>query len=42
MLEDKGIGNELVEKVTAFSTDYEHSLYVNLLEKMQSFVTPAK
>uniref|UniRef100_A0A224XU44 Putative complement component 1 n=1 Tax=Panstrongylus lignarius TaxID=156445 RepID=A0A224XU44_9HEMI len=42
MLEDKGICNELVEKLTTISTDYEHSLYVNLLEKMQRFVTPAK
>jgi len=38
MLEDRGITNELVEKLSDLATDYEHQLYVNLLKNLQSFV----
>ncbi|KAK9504554.1 hypothetical protein O3M35_010865 [Rhynocoris fuscipes] len=42
LLEDKGVHNEFVEKLTSFSTDYEHSLYIKLLEDMQRFVSSSK
>jgi len=38
MLEDRGINNEFVEKLSDFATDYEHQLYVNLLKKLQDFI----
>ncbi|XP_014240636.1 complement component 1 Q subcomponent-binding protein, mitochondrial isoform X4 [Cimex lectularius] len=39
MLEDKGISNEFVEKLTEFSTAYEHKSYISLLENVQQFVS---
>ncbi|KAG8230840.1 hypothetical protein J437_LFUL010237 [Ladona fulva] len=36
-LEDRGITNEFVEKLSDFSTHYEHMSYVNLLQQIQSF-----
>jgi complement component 1 Q subcomponent-binding protein len=39
LLEEKGISNEFVDKISEFSTTYEHNLYVSLLEKMQKFTS---
>lgn len=39
MLEEKGISNEFVEKISDFSTAYEHSLYIALLENTKKFVS---
>lgn len=36
-LEEKGISNEFVEKISDFSTAYEHSSYITLLENLQKF-----
>uniref|UniRef100_A0A1B6CV40 Complement component 1 Q subcomponent-binding protein, mitochondrial n=1 Tax=Clastoptera arizonana TaxID=38151 RepID=A0A1B6CV40_9HEMI len=36
-LDEKGITNELIEKVSDFSTAYEHSSYIALLESLQKF-----
>ncbi|XP_046390311.1 complement component 1 Q subcomponent-binding protein, mitochondrial isoform X2 [Ischnura elegans] len=38
-LEDRGISNEFVDKLSQFSTQYEHKSYVNLLEKLQKFAS---
>jgi len=38
MLEDRGIGNEFIEKLSDFATDYEHQLYVGMLKNLQNFV----
>ncbi|XP_072949621.1 complement component 1 Q subcomponent-binding protein, mitochondrial isoform X2 [Epargyreus clarus] len=37
LLEEKGIGNEFVQKLSDFSTAYEHAAYINLLETMSKF-----
>lgn len=37
-LEEKGISNEFVEKVSQYSTAYEHSAYIGLLEGLSKFV----
>lgn len=37
LLEDKGINNEFIEHLTDFSTKYEHSQYINMLENIQKF-----
>lgn len=39
LLEEKGISNEFVEKIANFSTLYEHSRYINLLENLSKFTT---
>jgi len=36
-LEERGITNEFVEKLSSLATAYEHKLYIGLLEKLQSF-----
>lgn len=38
LLEDKGITNDFVEKIVEFSTAYEHSKYIKMLENVQHFV----
>jgi len=38
MLEERGVTNEFADKLSAYATNYEHSLYVQLLSKLQSFV----
>jgi len=38
MLEERGVTNEFVDKLSAYATNYEHSLYVQLLSKLQNFV----
>jgi complement component 1 Q subcomponent-binding protein len=38
-LEERGISNEFVEKLSDFSTAYEHSLYIALLESTKKFVS---
>jgi len=38
MLEDRGITNEFVQKLSDFSTEYEHQLYVGMLKSLQEFV----
>ncbi|XP_058455403.1 complement component 1 Q subcomponent-binding protein, mitochondrial isoform X2 [Malaya genurostris] len=42
ILEEKGISNEFVEKVADFSTQYEHSAYINLLEGISKFTIADK
>ncbi|KAA0201335.1 hypothetical protein HAZT_HAZT003997 [Hyalella azteca] len=37
-LEERGVSEEFVDKLSGLCSDYEHSLYVGLLEKLQSFV----
>lgn len=37
-LEEKGVTNDFVKKLSQFSTAYEHSAYVGLLEGMYRFV----
>lgn len=38
-LEEKGVSNEFVEKVSAYSTAYEHSCYIGLLEGLSTFAS---
>ncbi|XP_044766019.1 complement component 1 Q subcomponent-binding protein, mitochondrial [Coccinella septempunctata] len=38
-LEDKGITNEFVEKLSGYSTAFEHSAYIGLLESLSKFVS---
>jgi len=38
MLEERGITNEFVEQLSSLCSNYEHSQYVNLLQKMQDFI----
>ncbi|XP_060520457.1 complement component 1 Q subcomponent-binding protein, mitochondrial [Cylas formicarius] len=38
-LEEKGITNEFVEKLSNYSTAYEHSAYISLLESLSKFVS---
>jgi len=38
MLEERGITNEFVEKVSDYATDYEHKQYISLLSKLQNFL----
>ncbi|GAB0097385.1 complement component 1 Q subcomponent-binding protein, mitochondrial [Sergentomyia squamirostris] len=37
LLEEKGISNEFVDKLSEFSTLYEHSQYISLLERLSKF-----
>ncbi|KAK7791055.1 hypothetical protein R5R35_007147 [Gryllus longicercus] len=39
ILEEKGISNEFVEKLSDLSTAYEHSCYLALLENLQKFAS---
>jgi len=36
-LEDRGISNEFAEKLSDYSTAYEHKLYIGMLENLKSF-----
>ncbi|XP_022920012.1 complement component 1 Q subcomponent-binding protein, mitochondrial isoform X2 [Onthophagus taurus] len=38
-LEEKGISNEFVEKLSDYSTAYEHSAYIGLLEGLSKFAS---
>lgn len=38
-LEEKGISNDFVEKLSIYSTSYEHSAYISLLEGLSKFVS---
>jgi len=38
MLEERGITSEFAEQLSSLCSNYEHSLYVNLLQKMQDFI----
>lgn len=38
MLEERGVTNEFAEQLSTLCSDYEHSLYVNLLQGVQDFV----
>ncbi|XP_045772499.1 complement component 1 Q subcomponent-binding protein, mitochondrial isoform X1 [Maniola jurtina] len=42
LLEEKGIGNEFVQKLSDFSTAYEHTAYINLLEGISTFTIGKK
>lgn len=37
LLEEKGVSNEFVQKLSDFSTAYEHTAYINLLETISKF-----
>ncbi|XP_063364508.1 complement component 1 Q subcomponent-binding protein, mitochondrial isoform X1 [Cydia amplana] len=37
VLEEKGISNDFVQKLSDFSTGYEHAAYINLLEGISKF-----
>jgi len=38
-LEEKGISNEFVEKLSEYATSYEHSAYIGLLEGLSKFAS---
>uniref|UniRef100_A0A8D8RUM7 Complement component 1 Q subcomponent-binding protein, mitochondrial n=1 Tax=Cacopsylla melanoneura TaxID=428564 RepID=A0A8D8RUM7_9HEMI len=38
-LEEKGISNEFVDKLSKLSTGYEHASYINLLSEIQKFTS---
>ena len=38
LLEERGVSNEFVEKLSDLATKREHDLYVSLLERLQAFV----
>lgn len=42
LLEEKGISNEFVEKLSDLSTVYEHSTYIGLLEGLSKFTISGK
>ncbi|KAB7507001.1 Complement component 1 Q subcomponent-binding protein, mitochondrial [Armadillidium nasatum] len=37
-LDERGINNDFIEKMAEICTNHEHSLYVNMLEKIENFV----
>lgn len=37
LLEEKGISNEFVQKLSDFSTAYEHAAYIALLDGISKF-----
>ncbi|XP_067010688.1 complement component 1 Q subcomponent-binding protein, mitochondrial [Anabrus simplex] len=39
LLEEKGVSNEFVEKLSDLSTAYEHSSYIAMLENVQKFLS---
>lgn len=41
-LEEKGISNDFAEKISDFSTAYEHSAYIQLLESISKFTIEKK
>lgn len=41
-LEEKGVSNDFVEKLSEFSTEYEHQSYISLLESLSGFATDVK
>jgi len=41
-LEEKGVSNEFVEQLSDFSTNYEHSIYISLLENLSKFAMESK
>ena len=38
MLDDRGISNDFMTKLTEFATSYEHDQYVDFLEKLKVVV----
>lgn len=38
-MDEKGVTNEFVEKLSEYSTAYEHSAYISLLEGLSKFVS---
>lgn len=42
LLEEKGVSNDFVEKLSQLATSYEHSLYVNFLESVSKFTVGGK
>lgn len=38
-LDEKGITNEFVEKLSDFSSTYEHNLYISILSELRKFVS---
>jgi Mitochondrial glycoprotein len=38
MLEERGIDADFIDQLIEFSTSYEHSKYVETLEKLKDFV----
>jgi len=41
-LEEKGVSNDFAEKLSDFSTSYEHTSYISLLEKLSKFAMDSK
>lgn len=41
-LEEKGVSNEFAEKLSEFSTAYEHQSYISLLESLSKFAMETK
>ena len=41
MLEERGIDADFIDQLTDFSTTYEHTKYVDTLEKLKDFVNSA-
>ncbi|CRL01304.1 CLUMA_CG014293, isoform C [Clunio marinus] len=41
-LEEKGVSNEFAEKLSDFSTGYEHQSYISLLESLSKFAVDSK
>lgn len=39
MLEERGVDADFIDQLTEFSTSYEHSRYINVLEQLQDFVS---
>lgn len=39
VLDEKGVSNEFVEKLSDFATAYENHLYINMLQNIQKFAT---
>lgn len=42
LLEEKGISNDFVEKLSQYSTAYEHSQYVKFLDGVSTFTVGGK
>lgn len=42
LLEEKGVSNDFVEKLSELSTAYEHSSYISLLESLSKFTADSK
>lgn len=39
LLDEKGVSNDFVEKLSDFATAYENHLYINMLQNIQKFTS---